>query len=252
MRSAIVFSSWDWNTFNVPERIALALAQRGYRVLYCEMPVSRFRRTGSPVREVYRDVYAFGPTYLGEQFNRFPILRERQWDLVARQITKNARALDIQNPIFLFSHIEGIGPLCRRMRLEGCRIVHICMDYPESYQYELIDLSDRTLVIPKTVFHKLRARYAEKIHLIPQSIFIPGSKHVEPDSHLDSIERTKVPSPRLGYLGPIYSRLNIPLLRQVLTEHPEWQFFCSAIRRRSDCRMCMAFPGVGQNSFHRI
>jgi len=226
MRSAIVFSSWDWNTFNVPERVALALAQRGYRVLYCEMPVSRFRRAGSTLRKVYRDVYAFGPTYLGERLNRFPILRKRQWDFVARQITKNARELDMPNPIFLFSHVEGIGPLCRKMRLEGCQIVHICMDYPEPYQYELIDFSDRTLVIPKSVFHKLRARYAEKIHLIPQSVLIPRTEDDNQDFHPGPALSAQIPSPRLGYLGPIYSRVNIPLLRRVLTEHPHWHFIC--------------------------
>ena len=67
-REAVVFSTWDWETFNVPERISLALASRGFRVLYCEMPVSRFRRHGKAIREIHPSVYAFGPEYWGSKF----------------------------------------------------------------------------------------------------------------------------------------------------------------------------------------
>ena len=49
------------------------------------------------------------------------------------------------------------------------------MDYPEPYQYELIALSELTLVIPGTVFAKLRARYGGKIRSIPQSIHLPAT-----------------------------------------------------------------------------
>ena len=61
LRDAVVFSTWDWNVFNVPERIALALASRGARVLYCAMPVSRFRRAQKPLREVAKGIYCSPP-----------------------------------------------------------------------------------------------------------------------------------------------------------------------------------------------
>ena len=34
MRDAIVISGWTWEASNVPERLALALANAGSRVLY--------------------------------------------------------------------------------------------------------------------------------------------------------------------------------------------------------------------------
>jgi Glycosyl transferases group 1 len=225
-QDAIVFSTWDWGTFNVPERIVLALALRGLRVLYCEMPVSRFRRHGKARQEVHPGVHVFGPEYLGEKFDAIPMLRDWQWRAVAQQLLRQATTLGMKNPPFFYSHVEGIGPLCREMRKLGSRLIHICMDYPEPYQYELIAVSDLTLVIPNTVFVKLRARYGEKIQSIPQSIHLPfatpgnGGSTVVP-SHLANI-----PRPRLGYLGPLHARVNLSLLREVLSVHPNWQFVC--------------------------
>jgi hypothetical protein len=117
-------------------------------------------------------------------------------------------------------------PLCREMRAAGFPLVHICMDYPEPYQYELIALSDQTLVIPKAVFHKLKSRFGKKIHWIPQSIHLPPRSRDPTRPPRESELLARVPRPRLGYLGPIFARVNLPLLREVLLAHPEWQFIC--------------------------
>jgi glycosyltransferase involved in cell wall biosynthesis len=226
MRSAIVFSTWDWGTFNVPERIALALALRGFSVLYCEMPVSRFRRHGRALQEVHPGVHAFGPEYLGEKFDAVAMFSNRQWKAVARQIQKQATLLGMKHPIFFYSHVEGIAPLCAEMRAQGSPLIHVCMDYPEPYQYELIALSDLTLAIPNTVVVKLRARYGEKIHSIPQSIHLPFAMPRKDGLLPAPSELTNIPRPRLGYLGPIYARVNLSLLREVLASHPDWHFVC--------------------------
>ena len=84
----------------------------------------------------------------------------------------------------MYSHVDRMVPLCEEMKAHGLPLVHVCMDYPEPYQYELIELSERTLVIPTSVFHKLRAKYGGKIEWIPQSIHLPaaqnGRAHAEP------------------------------------------------------------------------
>ena len=222
MKDAIVFSSWNWETFNVPERVALALAGRGWRVLYCGMPVSKFRQRDTTVREVAPGVQAFTPEYLGGKIASMPMMRESQWKGVARQILEQAAALGLKQPVFIYSHVEGIEPLCREMRAAGSKLVHIAMDYPEPYQYALIEQSDRTLVIPPTVQTKLRGKYGAKVLPIPQSV------HLEPKVKSPEIAPAlaKVPHPRLGYLGPVYARLNLPLVREMLTSHPEWAFVC--------------------------
>jgi Glycosyl transferases group 1 len=221
MRDAIVLSTWSWETFNVPERIALALASQGSRVLYCEMPVSRFRRHGKALTPIGKDIYIFGPKYDGGKLTSIPFARGRQWKTVADQISTQAKALDLRDPLFLYSHAARIERLCTEMKMRGLPLIHICMDYPESYQYDLIELSEQTLVIPKSVFHKLRAKYGDKIQWIPQSIHLPMAQNGEPP---DLVELTAVPHPRLGYLGPLYRRINLPLMREILACRPEWHF----------------------------
>ena len=222
LRDAVVFSTWSWDVFNVPERIALALASRGSRVLYCEMPVSRFRRSGTQLSEVEPGIHRFGPEYLGAKINDFPIVRGMQWKMVARQVFRHAEALGLRDPLFAYSHIDRITPLCEEMKAAGFPLIHICMDYPETYQYELIAMSDRTLVIPKAVFHKLKAKYGEKIEWIPQSIHLAAAARngarPEPDVF------PNIPRPRLGYLGPIFRAANLGMLREVLSANPQWNF----------------------------
>src|ERR1700761_939945 len=106
MKDAIVFSSWNWETFNVPERVALALAGRGWRVLYCAMPVSRFRQRSEAAREVAPGVQAFTPEYLGGKIASLPLMRDSQWKSVARQILEQAAALSLERPVFVYSHVE--------------------------------------------------------------------------------------------------------------------------------------------------
>lgn len=226
MRDAIMLSTWSWGMFNVPERIALALTLRGSRVLYCTMPASRFRRKGRAVSELTRGLYCFDPVYGGAKLSYFGLTRNLQWKMVAKQILRQAKALQLNEPVFIYSHIEHIGPLCKEMRANGLPLLHVCMDYPEPYQYELIELSDCTMAIPKGVFHKLRARFGDKVHSIPQSIHLPAAV-VQPNLASSAPpELAKLSRPRLGYLGPLFGRVNLPLLQGVLLANPDWQFVC--------------------------
>src|SRR6201981_902582 len=112
--------------FNVPERIALALASRGARVLYCEIPVSRFRRKGEPLNEVSERVFRFGPEYLGAKFNSLPVIGNLQWKAVAEQIIEHVKSIKLKDPVFLYSHFERMRPLCEEMRSSGNHLALLC------------------------------------------------------------------------------------------------------------------------------
>jgi Glycosyl transferases group 1 len=226
LRDAIILSTWSWEVFNVPERVALAFASRGARVLYCEMPAARVRQAVKPLDEIAKNVYRFAPAYLGGKLRFLPGVGDLQWKMVAKQILGHASALKLKDPLFLYSHIEHMAPLCREMKTAGLPVVHICMDYPEPYQYELIAVSDQTLVIPRAVFCKLRSKFGEKIQWIPQSIHLPGENSDTSASPREAAALESIAGLRLGYLGPIFARVNLPLLREVLRTHPEWQFIC--------------------------
>ena len=135
----------------------------------------------------------------------------------------------LKDPVFIYSHVEHMLPLRAEMKAKGFPLIHICMDYPEPWQYDLIAVSDVTLVIPTGVFHKLKARYGDTFQRIPQSIHLPFAG-VHADGHnSESPEVASIPRPRLGYLGPVFGRLNLPLIRSVLAAHPEWQFLCFGV-----------------------
>ncbi|HWO39389.1 MAG TPA: glycosyltransferase [Candidatus Acidoferrum sp.] len=185
--------------------------------------MSRFHHSRAPLREVARGVHRFVPEYLGSKFSSLPIIGNLQWEVVARQIIAHVKTLQLKDPVFLYSHVEGMTALCKAMRAAGFPLVHLCMDYPEAYQFELIELSDQTVIIPKTVFHELRAKYGEKIQWIPQSIHLPASFQKNPVRE-EPAQLAAIPRPRLGYLGPIFARLDLPMLREFLRQNRNWHF----------------------------
>lgn len=216
--------------FNVPERLALAIATRGARVLYCEMPASRLKRKGKPIGEVATRVHGFRPEYWGAKLNAFSPARNVQWKMVAQQVLQQATDLGLENPVFIYSHIKTVEPLCESMRELGLPLVHVCMDYPEPYQYAQIEMADRVLVIPKTVAHKLKARFGEKIIAIPQ-LYHPMCNGFRPPGDRDRVlaalpELKAQGHALLGYLGPLHGRVNAGLLAEVLRSRPGWQFVC--------------------------
>ena len=189
------------------------------------MPVSRFRQRSSATHQIENRIVGFQPQYLGEKFSAFQPLGNWQWRNVARAILGQAEAFQLSNPVFIYSHIEHIAPLCAALSQSGLPLVHVCMDYPEPYQYELIELSDQTWVIPKTVFAELRGKYGQKIEWIPQSIHLRESSGVHARVS-EPAGWSGIGRPRLGYLGPLQSRVNARLVGEVLARRPQWQFIC--------------------------
>ena len=225
LRDAIVLSGWNWETFNVPERIALAFAHLGAKVLYCENPVSRFRSRGRALEEIESGIHRLRPEFFGHRLNRiafgFPRLQAR---MVANQILRSALSLGLEKPLVIYPHGDFFVPLCREFKRRGFSLVHICMDYPEPGQETHIELSDMTLVIPKSVYHELRTKFGDKMHLIPQVTrrFSPDCQIADDAPVTD--EFATIPRPRLGYLGPVTNRLNLPVLEELLKARPDWHF----------------------------
>jgi hypothetical protein len=222
MRDAIVISGWTWEAFNVPERIALALAYGGARVLYCENPISLARSAGRPITEVTDRVFAFGPVFFGNRLNAVSMLSKAQAILVANQILMKAAELGLTNPIVIYPHGLFYLAICREFKRRGVPLVHICMDYELSDLMERVQLSDITLAIPRVAFEELRSQFGEKVRSLPQlgnpleSINRP--RGVEPP------EFCAIARPRLGYLGDGHRRFSVRVLHELLSAHPAWQF----------------------------
>ncbi|MCU1242664.1 MAG: glycosyl transferase, group 1 [Candidatus Acidoferrum typicum] len=221
MRDAIVLSGWRWETCNVPERIALALAHAGSRVLYCENPVSFIRRARS-VTEVVQGVFAFRPVLLSHRLNRVPAFLRTQSAALANQVLAAAATLKLKDPLVFYPHGDYCLGLCREFKKRGLPLVHICMDYELATQMEHVQQSDLTLAIPRVAFQELKVQFGEKIRTLPQlSIIRNGTANV---GVRESSEFAKIPRPRLGYLGNLVGRASLPLLGELLSKHPEWNF----------------------------
>ena len=239
MRDAIVFSGWNWETFNVPERIALAFAHSGAKVLYCENPVSRFRARGRALEEIEKGIHRLRPEFLGHRLNHIPIgFSQLQARIVASQVIRSSTALGLEKPLVVYPHGEFFVPLCREFKRRGFSLIHVCMDYPEPGQNLLIEMSDLTLVIPKSVSHELHTKYGNKIALIPQVTRRSCPRCQIAGDARATEEFAAIPRPRLGYLGPVTDRLNLRVLEELLKARPDWQFMHFGAAK------CLPLPNV--------
>jgi hypothetical protein len=229
MRDAIVSSGWTWEASGSPERIASALARAGSRVLYCENPAS-FLRTVRPFSEVEKGVFAFGLQHFGHRLNSFPILRPFQAKLLALEILNKAACLQLNDPVFIYPHGDYVLPLCREFKRRGFQLIHVCVDYELELLREHVRESDLALVIPEAAFKELSERFGPKVRKIPQLSYIDDSVG-SPNGMLESPELSTIPRPRLGYLGGLTGRVSLPLLRETLSRHPEWQFLSIGTRK---------------------
>lgn len=246
MRDAIMLSSWGWETFNSPERVCLALASLGARVLHVEPPVSVFRATKPrPLRELQKNIYGLQLRFLSSRSMQVPFLRDNQAAAMRRQISRAAAELNLHDPILLHCWPSNLFLLCAQMSRTHYS-VHLCIDDAgvDALYERYLDTSNLALVIPKSVFHKLKAKYGEKVKLMLQPVDITCLARSNSDHTTDPAELASIPSPRLGYLGPPLWRLNRPLLASVLKAHPEWHFISVGAEKTVDLPNAHTLPWV--------
>jgi hypothetical protein len=197
--------------------------------VYCENPAF-FLRTVRPLSEVEKGVFAFGLQHFGHRLNSFPILRPFQAKLLAMEILNKTARLRLNDPVFIYPHGDYVLPLCREFKRRGLQLIHVCMDYELELLREHVQESDLALVIPQAAFKELREQFGPKVRKIPQLSYIDDSVG-SPNELLESPELSTIPKPRLGYLGGFTGRISLPLLRETLSHHPEWQFLSFDARK---------------------
>jgi len=221
MRDAIVFSGWRWETFNFPERITLALAHLGCRILYCEAPVSILRSKPQPLRELPGGISCLRLRFLSAKLNYVPGAALAQAVMLREQIEDATTQLGLREPIFLYVWMGRFFPLCELMKRNHF-IVHICMDHSVDSAYDrMVQVSDKTLALPRSAYHKFRAKFGAKVETIPHCVDLP---HLAEDGQPEIAALSAIPRPRLAYTGPAKGKMNEPVLRSLMQSHPEWHF----------------------------
>jgi hypothetical protein len=221
MRDAIVLSGWTWEANNVPERMAHALAHGGARVLYCEKPISLFKDSAKPLKEVEKGLFVLGLTFFAQRLNSFPAVRRFQTEFVLKQILRNAEILQLKNPLLVYPHGDFL-PLIADFKQRGFPLINICMDYELSIMMDHVRLSDLTLVIPLAAYRDLKSEFGDKIKRIPQ--FASQAIEAIKKETSEVNELSGIGRPRLGYLGDLTDRISYSLLSDILAMHPEWEF----------------------------
>ena len=223
MRDAIVYSGSAWESCNVCERFAIALAQLGSRVLYCDNPASNLNKQKSEMNEVADAIHRIRPAIWGQRLNKFPPLAHVQSRMVTKQIIEAANHLELRRPFFIYSYMGKQLAICRQMKRRGYSLIHICMDYPEPKLSEHAALADYTFVIPRAAVEPLRKIIGKRVILLPQ-LGPPIQKETTPNSETLRAALDSIPRPRLTYLGVPQTRLDLEILRKVLEARPNWHF----------------------------
>lgn len=220
-REAVVLSGWDWGANNVPERIALALGRGGWRVLYCENPATFLRRLGEKRAVLAENVEGFRPSFAGHRLNALPMVQKWQAKHLVNQVLDQARQMGLRRPVVIYPHGYWVVDVAQELKRRGLCLVFVCMDYlTVDDSMEHAAPSDLTLVIPRTMYHMLRARFGEKVVLIPQ--FGPDLAEIDGLGSEASAPVEQIPRPRLGYLGLPAGRLHAGLVEELFGGHPDW------------------------------
>lgn len=233
----------------MPERLALTLAHSGARVLYCENPLSLFRKPIRPLIETEKNIFVYRPAHLSHRLN--PLFSRLQAKIIADQILRKAGQLMLNNPIFFYPHGESYRTLAREMKHCGFDLVHICMDYHIQEQMEHVHLSDVTLVIIEAAYLELRDRFGSKVHRLrefgPMSISDAGSRQTEPSS-----SPLPIPNPRLIYLGNVHRRIDLEMVRELLQEHRDWHFIAFGSEDRLGLQNSHFLPWLPMNEWSGV
>jgi len=120
LRDAIVYLGWSWETFNVPERMALALAHLGSKVLYVENPTSMVQaKCVNEMRSITDRIFAFRPVFLGHRFQTLPLFPMFQAEKVTRQIAHYPDRLALHEALFFYPYMGTLWCVPVEMKKEG-------------------------------------------------------------------------------------------------------------------------------------
>lgn len=248
-RDAIVLSGWTWEASNVPERIALALASLGARVLYCENPAS-FIREVPRFLEVSAGVFRLRPKFISHRLNRFGPFLQMQSVVIANQIFHRARTTQLRDPLLIYPHGDYCLGLCREFKKRGFSLIHVCMDYELDIQMDHVRESNVSLVIPRIACEELKQQFGQKIRLLPQMSMVGYEGLSKPVADLP--EYAEIPRPRLGYIGNLTGRGAFPILRELLAKHPEWNFVSFGSKKWFDLPNEYVLPWYSQGGVQQV
>ncbi len=206
------------------ERLAVALSMLGARVLYCDNPISMVKEKSKQAHEIEPRIFRLQTRMFGHRLNQVRLLASFQSRMLANQVSLAAEKLHLHKPMFFYSYLGQILPVCLEMKSRGCFLVHMCMDFPEpDYQAHVLP-ADLTLATVLSSVETIRGVTGARVVNIPQlgPPEIVGN-NIDP-SGTECAALQNIPRPRLIYAGALQNRVQLPLVREILQSKPQWHF----------------------------
>lgn len=116
-----------------------------------------------------------------------------------------------------------------QVKIASCIKIYDCVDYQENTEKEkqLIKSVDYFFVNSQALAKLHRHQYKQPILLAAQGFF-------EPDAKLIKKSPLKFDRPVIGFVGGINYRLDFPLLEQLISNNPHWQFVFYGPRQKNE------------------
>jgi glycosyltransferase involved in cell wall biosynthesis len=205
------------------------------------------------MREVQKGIHAFQPVAFGGRLNKIPVLCDWQAASLRWQIHRAAQQIGLRDPLFFYTWFQrGMFRLCTQMKRSHF-MVHMWWDHPhppiETEFDRFVAISDRTLIVLRSDFHRLKAKFGSKVEMMPQAVDFTRLTSGVADPEATAFQ--PIPRPRIGYLGYTGISLSRPLLQSVFTARPEWHFISVGDGKAVPLPNVHAVPWAGQEDLPR-
>jgi glycosyltransferase involved in cell wall biosynthesis len=190
--------------------------------------VGKWTLPASGTREISPNLIAHAPSKLLFTNHRFPVVNEwmRRQRLATLQRVMARHGFEA--PVLLLWHPqyrELIGEFRERL------VVYYVYDQYTGYaggtgeqsaeEIEAFRKADVVFVLSRQLYDHKKAHAANVVHLANAVDFDLFSRSREPGTVVPS-DLASIPAPRIGYIGTINEKVNVPVLERMADRHPEW------------------------------
>lgn len=236
-RPVVVFATnvqWSGTGYGA-QHLGAGLAEKGFRILLLELPISvaspirhprRFRElTGARLRRIGPTLAVDRPFGVPPQEHR--LLRDLNARLLARRVRRDLRRLGWPEPDIVLA----------RHRLSW----RLADTFPESLlvanlsdalyfdnadmegeRSAMLNRAHAAVCVSPPLVEEAERAGVEEVLLLPQGV--DNATIAEAAGEGPALDLADVPRPRIGLLGTITPRIDFALVDEVVSRRPDWQF----------------------------
>jgi hypothetical protein len=252
--SLVYFSQGPWDDLWRPQHQILSIFAKQNKVIYVERrpylrsTVSELRRGELGWQDLRRPTLKKVAENL--YLHRYPLwapasgafaLKELSRTAMQHSLNRSMRSLGMSNPIVWYS-LPSWGDLIDDLPSAKLKLYHAIDEYTsysdmseakirtwERLERMMMAKTDAVIVVSKTLYDA-KSPYNPHTYLIPNAVNYQAYEAALADPELPP-ELAAIPKPRVGYIGLIGDKLNLPMLLDLARENPQWSLvFLGTVR----------------------